>query len=319
MLDSSPENLDRLRGVHHAKDFADDIQLDWQSGISPGEESDWPLDEFYKVKKQQWSVVTGIPSHGKSTWLDNLMVRLARGKGWKFLVCSPENQPISRHIESLVEIHSGRKFQHPDNAGNFRYAAITQDELIASYAFVDKHFQFICPEETDFNIDYILELASQIKNDPHTPFAFDGFVLDPYNELEHKRPNAMTETEYISSILSKFRRFARSEDCHSWMVAHPAKLKEIPMQADADVKTKKLYAMPSLYDIAGSAHWRNKADMGVVIYRNINHKPETTTVSIQKVRFRECGSLGEVDFFYDFLCNRYVAYESELLFNQRGI
>lgn len=308
---------ERWRGVHKARDFADEVQTDWHKGIEPGEEAGWSLDEHYRVKKRQWTVVTGIPSHGKSTWLDNLMVRLAQKHSWKFLVCSPENQPIQRHIESLVEIHSGKKFDHPDHMDRFPDRAISGEELMESTAFVDDHFRFICPEETDFHIEYILELAHQIKHDEIDPFDFDGFVLDPYNELEHKRPNAMSETEYISYILSKFRRFARNEDCHSWMVAHPAKL--TPLQTakgEEDLKALKLYQMPSLYDIAGSAHWRNKADNGVVVYRNVNLKPETTTVAIQKVRFRECGSLGQKDFHYDYLCNRYVEHESELLFRR---
>jgi len=307
---------ERLQGIHRASDFMEQVQADYEVGIEPGLAANWPLDEFYNVKKRQFTAVTGIPSDGKSTFVDNLIVLLAIAHGWRFLICSPENQPIQRHIESLIEIHSGKKFCHPDTIDSRPERALTVDELGESSTFVDQHFRFICPDDIDFDIEFILDLAGKVKHDENDPFDFDGFVLDPYNELEHKRPAGFTETEYISQILSKFRRFAIAENCHSWIVAHPVKLTEIKPKTEEDLKAMKQYAMPSLYDIAGSAHWRNKADMGIVVYRNRNQKPEKTTISVQKVRFRECGSLGEIDFFYDFLCNRYVDNEADLLFNR---
>lgn len=304
-----------LKGVYRAREFADAIERDFTEGIEAGTSTGWPsLDYNYLVKRGQWTVLTGIPNHGKSTWLDNLMVNMARASGWKFLICSPENQPIERHVESLMEIYTGKRFGRPSTfepADRF----MTVDELAEAMAFVDKHFKFIFPEETDFNIDFITALAAEVHEEG---FEFDGFVIDPYNELEHKRPASMTETEYISSLLSKFRRFCRSWKVHGWMVAHPTKLRElqsVPTSED-DPRRLKVYSMPSLYDIAGSANWRNKADMGVVIYRNIGGMPETTTVSIQKVRFRECGRLGQAEFFYDFVNNRFVERANEMWVNR---
>ena len=36
-----------------------------------------------------------------------------------------------------------------------------------------------------------------------------GLVIDPYNEIEHRRPVNMTETEYVSQLLGKVKRFAQ--------------------------------------------------------------------------------------------------------------
>lgn len=305
----------RWKGVHRLRDHADDIQQDWQSGIETGLALRWrKLGEIYMVKKRQWTVVTGIPSHGKSTWMDNVMDSLATLYGWKFLVISPENQPVHRHMESLIEIHAGKKFVHPQmQEDRFKFSALSGDELGAAAKFVDEHFLFVEPSETDFNIDYLLELAWQIKHGEEDPFDFDGMLIDPYNELEHKRPNAMTETEYISSLLGKFRRFVRTENVHGWFIAHPTKQTAIARKDAPDPKAAKLYAKPSLYDISGGAHWYNKCDMGVVVYRNVDQDPETTTIDVQKVRFRECGKRGEAELYYDFLCNRYVDNHNELL------
>jgi twinkle protein len=308
-----PPEETRLRGVYRARDIADDVQELWQTGIEPGELPGWAcLDELYRVKRQYWTVVSGIPSHGKSTWLDNLMRNLARTSDWRFLICSPENQPLKRHIASLIEIHSGKKFCHPDQLDPRHVdQALSGDELGESFAFIDEHFYFVQPEETDFHIDYILELAHQIKEE----WDFDGMVLDPYNRLEHRRPNAMTETEYIGQVLTKWTNFHRGHNTHGWLVAHPAKQRELP-NTSGEPRKQKIYAMPSLYDISGSANWYNMPDLGVVVYRNKDKKPETTTISVQKVRFREFGTIGEAELHYDTLCNRFVEHEVELLFNR---
>lgn len=316
-MDTTPPQSDfTWKGIYRARDVADAIQRDWQTGIPPGLPSKWAeLNRFYLVKKKQWSVVTGIPSHGKSTWVDNLMIHFAELHGWKFLVISPENQPIERHVENLIEIYSGKKFLHPDQARVARWA-LTGDEMGLSTKFVDDHFRFVNPSETEFNIDYLCELGFQIKNDPDDPFEFDGMVIDPYNELESKRPSGFSETEYISSVLGKIRRFVKEVDCHLWFVAHPTKLRETPKKDETDPRASKIYAKPSMYDIAGAAHWYNKCDMGVVVYRNVDKNPESTTIDIQKIRYRECGAKGSVELYYDTVCNRFVETEGELLWNQ---
>ncbi|MDE2470828.1 MAG: hypothetical protein KGL35_19300, partial [Bradyrhizobium sp.] len=85
--------------------------------------------------------------------------------------------------------------------------------------------------------------------------------------------------------------FGRRNRCHVFIVAHPQKLYR---NKDGH------YPVPTLYDISGSAHWRNKADNGIVVYRDIN-EPENPLVEIhvQKVRFREVGKVGGVELKYD--------------------
>jgi len=80
--------------------------------------------------------------------------------------------------------------------------------------------------------------------------------VDPYNELDHQRPSHMSETEYVSQMLTKIKRFAQHHDVHVWFVAHPRQLRDWKGQP------------PTMYDISGSAHFINKADNGLVIHRN---------------------------------------------------
>ena len=40
-------------------------------------------------------------------------------------------------------------------------------------------------------------------------YGIRGLVIDPYNELDHQRPSYMSETEYVSQMLTKIKRFAQ--------------------------------------------------------------------------------------------------------------
>jgi twinkle protein len=51
----------------------------------------------------------------------------------------------------------------------------------------------------------------------------------------------------------------------------------------------------SLYDISGSAHFYNKCDAGLIVYRH----DHTIRIVVAKVRFREIGRRGETTFIYD--------------------
>ncbi len=98
----------------------------------------------------------------------------------------------------------------------------------------------------------------------------------------------MSENDYVSQALGKIRRFARLNQVHVWIVAHPTKLNK---------KDDGTYPVPTLYDISGSAHWYNKADNGIAVYRP-NVKDSKVRVYVQKVRFREVGQPGTAEMLF---------------------
>jgi twinkle protein len=68
-----------------------------------------------------------------------------------------------------------------------------------------------------------------------------------------------------------------------------------PDQAAEDSEGQYPVATP--YDISGSAHFFNKADACLSVWRNpLNDSPE---VHVQKVRFAETGRMGMQTFRYD--------------------
>lgn len=258
----------------------------YEEGLRRGESTGWKtLDEYYTVREGEWTVVNGIPGSGKTEFLDNLMVNLSL-RGWKFGVFSAENLPHERHLISLVEKYLGMPF----TKGRNLRASSEQVEVALNY--LKERFFFIAPDEKRMTLNRILEIAEEI----HRKHNIKGLLIDPWNELDHSRANNFSETEFISECLTKARRFAREKKLHLWIVAHPTKL-----QKDKEGN----YPVPTPYDISGSAHWRNKADNALSIWRDITNPSEPTQINIQKIRFREVGKIGKVGLRYDVITGRY--------------
>lgn len=279
---------ERPEGIYHVSDIAGQIDELYEKGLTGGVSTGWPtLDYHYTVKRGQWTIVTGMPMHGKSSVLSSLLVNLAVTHDWRFCICSPENQPLARYAAELMSIWSGEPFTRGSVQ---RMSRETKEQ---AKRWIDEHFVFVLPDEGGCTVGGILEAALYV----HGEKAIQGLVIDPWNELEHRRPEGMTETEYVSQSLTRMRRFARQNEMHLWLVAHPTKLQK-------DVRTGN-YPVPTLYDISGSAHFRNKADMGLSVWRNVEDEHGPTQVYVQKVRFRECGRLGVCDLYFNAVSGRF--------------
>ena len=76
-----------------------------------------PVDELYSCGPGLLTIITGIPSAGKSTFVDQLMINLARKYDGTFAICSFEN-PIHVHIAKLSEMLLQKHFfEDEDRAG----------------------------------------------------------------------------------------------------------------------------------------------------------------------------------------------------------
>lgn len=278
-----------ISGVIEVASLANQIELLYDEGSRPGMSTGWKnLDEFYTVRPGELTVITGIPNSGKSNWLDALLVNLVREHAWRFAVFSPENQPLANHATRLMEKCARQPFRPGPTE------RMSRERMREIRECIDYHFAFILPEDEDlWTLDYILKTSLALVRRR----GIQGIVIDPWNEMEHQRPDRFSETEYVSQCLKRIRQFARKHQVHFWVVAHPAK-----MYRDNDGK----YPVPTLYDISGSAHWRNKADNGIVVWRNLAVDNDPVEVHVQKIRFREVGKLGRVKFKYDHVIADYV-------------
>jgi len=238
--------------------------------------------------------ITGIPGSGKSNWLDDLLVNLARLHGWSFALFSPENLPLEQHMAALAEKYLRKPFHDGPTP------RMSQEELETAMTWVGQHFSWIMPNsEDDWTLEKILLTAGKLC----LRRGIRGLVIDPWNELEALRPAHLAETEYISQSLKRVRGFARQRGVHVWIVIHPSKL-----YRDDTGK----YPVPTLYDCAGSAHWRNKADNGIVVWRDLSGADSAEVqIHVQKIRFRHVGRRGMAKLLYEPVCATYRDFERQ--------
>lgn len=251
-------------------------------GLSTGWET---VDQHYTIEAGQLTVVTGIPSSGKSEWLDALALNLATLHGWRFAVCSPENAPVETHCAKLVEKYVGKPYWVGPSA------RMSPVELVGGLEWAKEHITFIMPEET-LTIQGVLERAATLVRRK----GIKGLIIDPFNEFDHTRERGCTETEYIGQVLGAMKRWARKFGVHVWLVAHPQKLYR---------RDDGSYPVPTPYDINGSANFRNKADNCITVWRNMEEPESPIQIHVQKVRFKHIGSVGMAELLWEKKNGRY--------------
>lgn len=230
------------------------------------------LDNHYRLRLGDLSIITGIPSHGKSTFTNEIICRMAMKHNWKAAMASFEQSPQRDHRRWLRTWYSG-KYERDQDAR----------ELAEADGWIDKTFLFVVPNENDDpTLDWILERF-------HTAVIRHGVkicLIDPWNEVEEDRPLDVSLTQYIGQSLRRLKRVARKLQVHMMVVAHPMKMRR---------NENGKYPFPSLYDVSDSAHWYNRCDVGVIVYRD----GDSSTIRVAKSRYHDqIGEPGDVNVRY---------------------
>lgn len=238
------------------------------------------MDEHYKVRMCDFSLVTGIPSHGKSSWVNDWACRFVAKYGWTVAFGSFEQHPQIDHRRNLRRWFC----RNP-------VAQLSAEETMAADAWIDKHFVFIVPnEDEDADLEWVLGRCAAAV----TQYGAKIVVIDPWNELDHIRPSDMSLTEYVGFAIKQFKKFARKYQIHLIVVAHPAK-----MRKNEDGQ----YPIPSPYDVSDSAHWYNKPDVCVVVHRQGESE---TLIRVAKSRYHDIiGKPGDEIFLFNTYQGRY--------------
>jgi len=243
------------------------------------------LWEHYRMRPADFCVISGIPGHGKSSFINEVCGRMAIGHGWSTVFASFEQRPQTDHRRALRTFFNSKRVIHQ-----------TEQERAKADDWIDRFFSFIVPDEDDdVDLVWILERAAAAIVQHGAKIV----VIDPWNEIDHVRPADMTLTEYTGFAIKQFRKLAKKYQVHVIVAAHPAKMKK---RDDGN------YGVPTLYDISDSANWANKADIGIIIHRTgDNPKDFKTLIRIAKSKYHdEIGQPGDLDAIWDPERNRYI-------------
>jgi len=265
-----------LEGVFTVTDVHDKIMDIYFNGLPTGDKTgDKLLDEHIGFMPGELTMVTGVPSHGKSIYLDQVSLGLAINSGWRFGICSPESHPLEFYYTRLIKRIVGKKFSSHN---------INRLELENTLEWLQDRYNLILPSE-GFSLDSILSKAKSLV----LRKGIKGLIIDPWNRIENTLPNGYNENKFISEQLLKIINFAKSSQVHVFLVAHPTKMQKV-IGSDN-------YVVPNLYSISGSAHFFNMTQNGMTVYRN--YVTGMTEIHIQKVKWEHLGKIGMVEYKYN--------------------
>lgn len=267
-----------IEGIFGEDKLAELTNSIYENGLPKGVDLGWSeFDKLCKWLRGEFVALTGIPSHGKSVWWENVMGLLSRRHGWKFGVWVAESDPEITVINLVQQIA-----QKPIFGPN----KMSREEYQSAMAFVLNHFKFFDVSENEDNtLSGILSKGGELVR----RYGIDCLYIDPWSYVEKDRGN-LSDANFFESCLPLIKSFRRRYNCMVTVVAHPTKLKP-------DMKTGKL-PVPTAYDISGSGQWYGAPDKVFSIYCHFNEDKtiDHHELHIQKQKKWWLGEKGIVDF-----------------------
>ena len=256
-----------LENVKTFKDIEDEITDFVRNGFKRGYQIGLPnFDDIFSTYTGQFITVTGIPSSGKSDFVDQMVVGYNNKYQWKTAFASPENAPTYLHAHKLM-----RK--------------IWQDMPRKEDIHTDKWNQIAdhC-NDNFFHIDmerYTLESVLRKGAELVKRKGIKCLVIDPFNKIRDVDCKTEDVNRYTMEYLTKIEMFAKKYDVLVFIVAHPTK-----MYKDKDGKIEE----PTMYNIKGGGEWYDASYHGILVHRD--YEAKTVKAKILKVKFQNLGENG---------------------------
>ncbi len=186
--------------------LAGDILELYETGLQPGVMPEWlSLRPYYSMKPGQVTVVTGIPHSGKSPFVNALAVQCSVAYDWPIAWSSPEHLPYHDLAARLLQ-----QYYKCLSFSEGSFMKMSRANVMEACDKLERKWFFLPASDTNATISHVLTRCLPLIEQK----GLKGLVIDPYGEFEHRRPSGMTETEYVSQLLTEIRLFARRHAVH---------------------------------------------------------------------------------------------------------
>ena len=277
-----------LENVTTFKDIEEDVCDFVQNGFKPGYQIGLRnFDNIFSTYTGQFITVTGIPSSGKSDFVDQMVIGYNQNYSWKIAFASPENAPTYLHAHKLMrKIWQGMPSKSDINSDKWNRIS---DHINENFFFIDME---------RYTLDSILRKGAELVKRK----GIKCLIIDPYNKIRDVNAVSMDVNAYTLEYLTKIETFARKYDVLVIVIAHPTK-----MYKDVNGKIEE----PNMYNIKGGGEWYDASYHGLLVHRDYENK--TTKVKVLKVKFQNLGENGaETYFTWETRSGCYIPYESPI-------
>jgi twinkle protein len=261
-----------LENVTTFKDIEGDVTDFVKHGFKPGFQVGLSnFDNIFSTYTGQFITVTGIPSSGKSDFVDQMVVGYNKNYNWKTAFASPENAPNYLHAHKLMRKVWG-DMPRRDDIGGAKWNEVAEH--------VNDNFFFIDMEK--YTLESVLRKGAELVKRK----GIKCLVIDPFNKVRDKNATSLDVNMYTMEYLTKIETFAKKYDVLVFIVAHPTK-----MYKDKDGKIEE----PTMYNIKGGGEWYDASYHGLLVHRDYVLK--NTKVKVLKVKFQNLGENGAEAYF----------------------
>jgi twinkle protein len=285
-----------VSGTFTANDLNEDIMNLYDRGMPDTMKLTKPcfgnIGEVFSTMMGQLTVITGIPSHGKSTFLEWYLLNLIDEHKVKASIFSPEHNPMGLHYSNLMQKAIGKPFFGTVEG----VARMTKDDIIRFQQWSNERLYLTgggAGEVIDW--DWIFDkFKEQLFS-----FGINVFVVDAWNKVQ--LPKGMAGKEGIDQILTRITAFCQQNNVQIFLVAHPTKMRK---------NETGRYDLPQLYDVSGSADFRNQTHNGFSVYRNFANENDEGSTEFHNLKTKMSfqGEIrGAVKFIYHVPTARYYA------------
>lgn len=255
-----------LENVKTFKDIEDEVTDFVKNGFKPGFQVGLDnFDDIFSTYTGQFITVTGIPSSGKSDFVDQMVVGYNNNYGWKTAFASPENQPTYLHAHKLMRKTWG-DMPSPEEIHGEKWNQVAS-HVNNSYFFIDME---------RYTLESVLRKGAELVKRK----GIKCLVIDPFNKVRATDASGDVNV-YTLEYLQQIEIFAKKYDVLVIVVAHPTK-----MYKDKDGKIEE----PTMYNIKGGGEWYDASYHGLLVHRNYENK--TVKCKVLKVKFQNLGENG---------------------------
>ena len=281
-----------LENVTTFKDIEDDITDFVRNGFKPGFQVGLPnFDSIFSTYTGQFITVTGIPSSGKSDFVDQMVVGYNKNYGWKTAFASPENQPTYLHAHKLMR-KTWEGMPSAEDIGGNKWEQVA-DHCNSNYFHIDME---------KYTLESVLRKGAELVKRK----GIKCLVIDPFNKVRDVDCKTEDVNRYTMEYLMKIETFAKKYDVLVFIVAHPTK-----MYKDKDGKIEE----PTMYNIKGGGEWYDASYHGLLVHRD--YEAKTVKVKVLKIKFQNLGENGaSANFTWEPNSGCYVPHISDTVVNE---
>jgi twinkle protein len=256
-----------LENVTTFRDIEDEVTDFVRNGFKPGYQIGLQnFDDIFSTYTGQFITVTGIPSSGKSDFVDQMVVGYNQNYGWKTAFASPENVPTYLHAHKLMrKVWQGMPSR--DDIGGNKWNQVA-DHCNTNFFHIDME---------RYTLESVLKKGAELVKRK----GIKCLVIDPFNKVRDVDCKTEDVNRYTMEYLQKIEIFAKKFDVLVFIVAHPTK-----MYKDKDGKIEE----PTMYNIKGGGEWYDASYHGILVHRDYEEK--TVKAKVLKVKFQNLGENG---------------------------